>query len=329
MTTALLTHPDCHGHINPEGHPEQVARLHEVLKALDGKDLLREDAPMADDATIQLCHPLAHLDALNAAAPESGMVQLDADTYMTPGSLVAAYRAAGAAVRAVDMVMGGEAENAFVACRPPGHHAEAERPMGFCLFGTVAIAARHALERHGLKRVAIVDFDVHHGNGTQDLLWDEGRALFISTHQMPLYPGTGAQHERGAHGQITNIPLSAGALPEDPHQPHRSADRGVRTGDAVPVRRVRRAQGRSAGVDRTVDRGFRLDHAGACRAGGAGLRGPGRVLSGGRVQPAGARRVIGRACGCADRGGGAVNPALNPDRTPPMVRATRSPRSEP
>ncbi|GGE44419.1 acetoin utilization protein [Primorskyibacter flagellatus] len=210
MTTALLTHPDCHGHINPEGHPEQVARLHEVLKALHGKDLLRKEAPLADDASLLLCHPQAHLDALNAAAPDTGTLQLDADTYMTPGSLTAAYRAAGGAVRAVDMVMGGEAANVFVACRPPGHHAETERPMGFCLFGNVAVAARHALEVHGLKRVAIVDFDVHHGNGTQDLLWDEGRALFISTHQMPLYPGTGAQHERGAHGQITNIPLSAG-----------------------------------------------------------------------------------------------------------------------
>ncbi|WP_136636260.1 histone deacetylase family protein [Pseudooceanicola onchidii] len=210
MTTALITHIDCHGHVTPDGHPEQVARLHEVLKALEGKDLMRVEAPMGEDAAILLCHPQAHLDRIKGAAPSDGTVQLDADTWMSPGSLTAAYRAVGGAVRAVDMVMSGEVGNAFVATRPPGHHAEKEAPMGFCLFGNVAIAARHALEVHGLDRVAILDFDVHHGNGTQDLLWDESRALFISTHQMPLYPGTGAQHERGAHGQITNIPLSAG-----------------------------------------------------------------------------------------------------------------------
>ncbi|EAQ03894.1 histone deacetylase family protein [Pseudooceanicola batsensis HTCC2597] len=210
MTTALITHPDCHGHVTPEGHPEQVARLHEVLKALEGKDLRRVEAPAAADDSILLCHPQAHIDALRAARPETGIVQLDADTYMSPGSFEAACRGVGGAVAAVDMVMSGEVGNAFVATRPPGHHAETEQPMGFCLFGNVAIAARHALRNHGLKKVAIVDFDVHHGNGTQDLLWNEADALFVSTHQMPLYPGTGAQHEQGAHGQITNIPLSAG-----------------------------------------------------------------------------------------------------------------------
>lgn len=210
MTTALITHAECHDHVTPDGHPEQVARLHEVLKALDGKDLLRVEAPMGEDASILLCHPQSHLDAVRAATPATGMAQLDPDTWMSPGSLTAAYRAVGGAVKAVDMVMAGEVGNAFVATRPPGHHAEKTSAMGFCLFGNVAIAARHALEVHGLRRVAIVDFDVHHGNGTQNLLWDEERALFISTHQMPLYPGTGAQHDRGAHGQITNIPLSAG-----------------------------------------------------------------------------------------------------------------------
>ena len=210
MTTALLTHPDCHGHVNPDGHPEQVARLHEVLKALEGKDLLRVEAPYGEEASVLLCHPASHLEAVKAAAPETGFVQMDADTFMSPDSLDAAFRAVGGAVRAVDMVLGGEAGNAFVATRPPGHHAEKTTAMGFCLFGNIAIAAKHALENHGLERVTIVDFDVHHGNGTQDLLWDEGRVQFISTHQMPLYPGTGGQHERGAHGQITNIPLSAG-----------------------------------------------------------------------------------------------------------------------
>jgi len=210
MTTALITHDDCNAHVTPDGHPEQVARLPEVLRALEGKDLLRVEAPMAEDAHILLCHPQSHLDAIRGAAPETGIVQLDADTWMSPGPLTAAYRPVGGAVRAVDMVMAGEVGNAFVATRPPGHHAEKTSPMGFCLFGNVAIAAKHALDAHGLSRVAIVDFDVHHGNGTQDLLWDEARTLFVSTHQMPLYPGTGAQGERGAHDQITNIPLSAG-----------------------------------------------------------------------------------------------------------------------
>lgn len=210
MTTALITHPDCHDHVTPQGHPEQVARLHEVLRALDGKAVTQVEAPLADDAAILRAHPRAHLDALIAAAPETGEVALDADTWMSPGSLTAARRAVGGAVKAVDMVLGGEVRNAFLATRPPGHHAEKARPMGFCLFGNVAIAAKHALDHHGLSRVAIVDFDVHHGNGTQDLLWEEPRTLFVSTHQMPLYPGTGAADETGAHGQITNIPLVEG-----------------------------------------------------------------------------------------------------------------------
>ena len=210
MTTALITHSDCLEHVTPEGHPEQVARLREVVKALDGKAVVRVDAPMGTDEHVLLCHPASHLNAVKSAAPETGIVQLDADTWMSPGSLTAGFRAVGGAVKAVDMVLDGEVQNAFVATRPPGHHAEKTSAMGFCLFGNVAIAARHALEIHGLKRVAIVDFDVHHGNGTQDLLWDEARTLFVSTHQMPLYPGTGAQHEQGAHGQITNIPLSEG-----------------------------------------------------------------------------------------------------------------------
>lgn len=210
MTTALITHSDCLEHVTPEGHPEQVARLHEVMKALDGKDVVRVDAPMGTDEQVLLCHPASHLNAVKSTAPETGIVQLDADTWMSPGSLTAGFRAVGGAVKAVDMVLNGEVRNAFVATRPPGHHAEKTSAMGFCLFGNVAIAAKHALESHRLSRVAIVDFDVHHGNGTQDLLWDEGRTLFVSTHQMPLYPGTGAQHEQGAHGQITNIPLSEG-----------------------------------------------------------------------------------------------------------------------
>nr|WP_309501364.1 histone deacetylase family protein [uncultured Roseovarius sp.] len=211
MPTALITHSDCLQHINPQGHPEQVARLEHVLAALAGKSLVRVDAPLAEDAHLLRAHPKAHIDAIRAAAPASGLVLLDADTSMSPGSLAAALRAAGGAVHAVDMVMAGDVRNAFVACRPPGHHAEKTTPMGFCLFGNVAIAAKHALEHHGLGRVAIVDFDVHHGNGTQDLCQDDPRILFCSTHQMPLFPGTGQPSETGCDGNVVNVALPEGA----------------------------------------------------------------------------------------------------------------------
>lgn len=210
MTTALITHPDCLNHLTPDGHPERVARLEALLPALEGKDLLRVNAPLAEDADLLLAHPADYLDTIRDAVPERGIRQLDPDTWMSPGSRNAALRAAGGAVKAVDMVLGGEADNAFVACRPPGHHAETRSPMGFCLFGNAAIAAKHALERHGLERVAIVDFDVHHGNGTQDLVQSDARILFVSTHQMPLYPNTGAPSETGPHGTVLNIALDEG-----------------------------------------------------------------------------------------------------------------------
>lgn len=211
MATALFMHDDCLDHVTPPGHPEQVARLQSISRALSGPDfvaLARREAPLAARADILLCHPADYLERVIAAQPEEGWVSLDADTHMSPGSYQAALRAVGGNVAAVDAVLAGEAANAFVACRPPGHHAEAATAMGFCLFGNVAIAAKHALDRHGLSRVAIVDFDVHHGNGTQDLMWNEARALFVSSHQMPLYPGTGAVHETGAHDNVMNLPLA-------------------------------------------------------------------------------------------------------------------------
>ncbi|HEY9019991.1 MAG: histone deacetylase family protein [Paracoccaceae bacterium] len=210
MTTGLWTHPAFAGHVTPPGHPEQVARIAYVERALaDARfsTLARAEAPAADDVALRRCHPQAYIDRIVAAEPATGWRQLDADTHMSPGSVAAARHAVGGAIAAVDAVVGGEVGNAFVAARPPGHHAERETPMGFCLFGTVAIAAKHALDHHGLARVAVVDFDVHHGNGTQDLLWDEPRAVFFSSHQSPLWPGTGAEHERGAHDTIFNIPL--------------------------------------------------------------------------------------------------------------------------
>lgn len=208
MGTALYWHDDCLGHVTPPGHPEQVARLEAIRTALAGIDGLdRRAAPLAEDAPILLAHPRAYLDRIIASEPKEGTRALDADTHMSPGSMQAARRAVGGAVAAVNAVMGGEVSNAFVATRPPGHHAERSTQMGFCLFGNVSIAAKHAMEAYGLERVAVVDFDVHHGNGTQDLLWDEPRALFFSSHQMPLWPGTGERSEAGAHGQINNLPL--------------------------------------------------------------------------------------------------------------------------
>ena len=211
LVTALYTHPECLTHEEPPGHPEQAARLRAVEAALAGRALERRDCPLAGDADILRCHPAAYLARVAAAVPARNWAQMDGDTYLAPGSLRAARRAVGGAIAAVDAVMAGEVANAFVACRPPGHHAERQTAMGFCLFGTVAIAARHLLDHHRLSRVAIVDFDVHHGNGTQDLLWDEPRVTFISSHQMPLYPGSGAVEERGAHGQIVNLPLRPGS----------------------------------------------------------------------------------------------------------------------
>src|SRR6056297_3945484 len=211
MTTTLLTHANGLKHVTPPGHPEQVARLERVWAALASKDLAREEAPLATNDDLRLCHPQAHIDHINASEPAQGIIQLDADTWMSPGSVNAALRGVGAALRATYLVLAGDTQNAFCAMRPPGHHAETEKTMGFCLFGTAAIAARHALERHGLTRVAVVDFDVHHGNGTQDLLWSEGRCLFVSSHQFPLWPGSGTPDERGAHDNVLNVPLAPGS----------------------------------------------------------------------------------------------------------------------
>ncbi|GLS86034.1 acetoin utilization protein [Cypionkella aquatica] len=208
MTTLLIHSPKSENHLTPPGHPEQVARYGAVQAGLKGLDLIHRDAPRGRDEDILRAHPARYLAKLRAASPAEGWAQIDGDTYLSPGSLDAALHAVGGACAAVDAVVAGQASNAFLAARPPSHHAESETAMGFCLFGTVAIAALRALHHHNLPRVAVVDFDVHHGNGTQDLLWQEPRALFCSSHQMPLYPGSGSRSETGAHGQILNVPLS-------------------------------------------------------------------------------------------------------------------------
>jgi acetoin utilization deacetylase AcuC-like enzyme len=213
VTTLLITHPAGLLHAMPQGHPERPDRLRAVEQALEAErfaPLIRLEAPRGTQDQIALCHPLAHLQAILDAAPREGFVALDADTTMSPGTVEAALRGVGGAVTAVDEVMAGAARNAFVAMRPPGHHAERERAMGFCFFNQAAIAARHARKAHGAARVAIVDWDVHHGNGTQDIFWDDASVLYASVHEMPLYPGTGAASERGTQDTIVNCPLRAG-----------------------------------------------------------------------------------------------------------------------
>jgi acetoin utilization deacetylase AcuC-like enzyme len=213
MTTLYISHPASLDHLTPIGHPERPDRIRAIEAALEQEQfaaLVREQAPIAEIEAVALAHPEDYVLTLREACPREGLVRIDDDTVMSPGSYEAALRGAGGAVLAVDEVMGGKVANAFVAMRPPGHHAERVRAMGFCFFNNAAIAARHAQTRHGAERVAIMDWDVHHGNGTQDIFWSDRSVLYASTHEMPLYPGTGAAGERGEHGTIVNAPLHAG-----------------------------------------------------------------------------------------------------------------------
>lgn len=214
LATALLGHPASLGHATGPGHPERAERIRSVENALAGEEFLalkRLEAPRADWQAILRVHPQRYLAKIESEVPAAGLVSLDSDTMLSPGTFEAVLRAAGGAVLATDLVFRGEAENAFVAIRPPGHHAEPERAMGFCIVNTAAVAARHAQAEHGAERVAIVDFDAHHGNGTQAVFWSDPTVLYCSTHQMPLFPGTGARRERGEYDTIVNAPLSPGA----------------------------------------------------------------------------------------------------------------------
>jgi acetoin utilization deacetylase AcuC-like enzyme len=212
MTTLLITHPACLQHDTGFGHPERADRLRAIESTLEQERfhyLVRELAPLADLAAIERLHPPAYVEMVRAAIPKRDHNWLDPDTLVSPGSFDAVLRAVGAAIYAVDQVMAGHADNAFCAVRPPGHHAEPARAMGFCLFNTVAVAALHARAAHGAERVAVVDFDVHHGNGTQAAFWSDKDLFYGSTHQMPLFPGTGALGETGV-GNIFNAPLKPG-----------------------------------------------------------------------------------------------------------------------
>ena len=213
MTTLLISHGACLDHLTPVGHPESPARLRAVLDALSDPRfdaLEREEAPRATVEDIARVHPRAHVEYLLANMPAKGVAHIDADTAISPGSGEAALRAAGAVCRAVDAVVSGQAQNAFCAARPPGHHAEPQTPMGFCLFNNVAVGALYAREKYGLQKAAVIDFDVHHGNGTQAMFEADENLFYASTHQSPLYPGTGDASETGV-GNIVNVPLRQGA----------------------------------------------------------------------------------------------------------------------
>ena len=210
--SAYITHPDCLKHDMGASHPERPARLSaiedQLIASAIGQHLERHEAPLATDEQLERVHPREYVQAIRELAPEAGTVHLDPDTAMNPWTLRAALRAAGAGVRAVDLVMQGEANTAFCAVRPPGHHACRARAMGFCIFNNVAVAARHAIEAHGLERVAVIDFDVHHGNGTEDIFEDDERVLMASTFQHPFYPYCGTDNPAR---NMVNVPLSAGA----------------------------------------------------------------------------------------------------------------------
>ena len=212
MPAAFITHPECLKHDMGVHHPERPARLTAIEDQLIASGIApyleRHDAPLASDEQLARVHPIEYVQAIRGAAPQTGTVHLDPDTAMNPWSLQAALRAAGAAVLATDLILKNEVKTAFCSVRPPGHHACRARPMGFCIFNNVAVAARHAIQAHGLERVAIVDFDVHHGNGTEDIFEGDPQVLMASTFQHPFYPYCGTEDPAP---NMVNVPLSAGA----------------------------------------------------------------------------------------------------------------------
>src|SRR5262249_9969713 len=305
MSTLLITHPACLHHLTPAGHPERPDRLRAINRALAHErfqSLVRVEAPAASLATIALCHPMSHVAAIREATPKEGLLGLDADTTLSPGSFDAALRAAGGAVHAVDEVMAGKAANAFVATRPPGHHTETARPMGFCLFNNAAIAARYAQKKHGIERAAVVDFDVHHGNGSQGIFWSDRTVMYGSTHHMPLYPGTGAVSQRRAHNTVVNPPPRPADAGRRLRNRHPAAVARVPAGPDRDLRRLRRPHARPARQPQSARSGFRLGDPQAHGYRRRKRRRAHRVRARRRLRPRGLGEFGRRPRCCADAG---------------------------
>jgi len=218
VTTCIFTSNSSIQHDTGPGHPECPERIPAILaglKKIQSQKLIWKEIGSFDEKYIQLTHSQKYLEKINQSFPKEDLVFLDGDTVVSKGSKKAAYDAVGAIINAIDAVMNQEFNNAFCAVRPPGHHAEKEQAMGFCLFNNVAVGATYLLEKYKLDKVAIIDFDIHHGNGTQDIFYNEKKVLYISSHQFPFYPGTGSEDEIGKFNNILNIPLKAGTVSEE------------------------------------------------------------------------------------------------------------------
>jgi len=218
MKTALITSDTYQNHNTGDGHPEKIDRVTAVIdnfKKIDNKELIWKKPTKFDQSFLINTHSSKYIDLVNKSFPEDGLAFLDGDTIVSPGSKEATKDAVGSIITAIDGVQNKEFKNAFCAVRPPGHHAEKEKAMGFCIYNNVAVGANYLIEKYKYGKVAIIDFDVHHGNGTQDIFYDNEKVLYISTHQFPFYPGTGTEKEKGKNGNIFNIPLPAGTTSEE------------------------------------------------------------------------------------------------------------------
>ena len=310
MTTLLVSHPSFLEHDTGPYHPERPDRLRAVLAALDDPafaELARVPAPTASIEELTRVHPQDYVEAILGVRPGPGEhVHIDGDTVMSQGSAEAVQRAAGAAVTCVDAVMQGQARTAFAAVRPPGHHASPAIPGGFCLFNNVAVAARHAQARYGIERVAILDFDVHHGQGTQAVVEPDRTLFYASTHQYPLYPGTGSPREHGVANNVINVPLPAGAgdqgVPRRLGRAHPARAQPLRAGAGHHLGGLRRPRRRSAGPARGRDRGLHLADRGIPGDRRPPRQGPRRLGPRRRLRPRCAGRVGLHACADADAG---------------------------
>ena len=218
MKTGLITSDTYQNHNTGDGHPEKIDRVTAVIdnfKKLDNKNLIWKKPSKFDRSLLEITHNSDYINFVESSFPKKGLSFLDGDTIVSPGSKEATSDAVGSIITAIDGVQNNEFKNAFCAVRPPGHHAEKNKAMGFCIYNNVAVGANYLIDKYKLNKIAIIDFDVHHGNGTQDIFYDDEKVLYISTHQFPYYPGSGTEQEKGKHNNIFNIPLPAGTTSEE------------------------------------------------------------------------------------------------------------------